>query len=178
MIAPETLSRFAADHDQSALDEELNRLPDKYRLPLFLCCIEGMSRNDAARRLGWSLGSLKGRLERGRLLLRRRLMLRGVSLSVALALLIRTQQTAQAAVAPSLVASTVQAGVQYAAGQGVVGCVSQNALSLANGSLHVMSLTTSKVVLCSLMVIGLLTWERVGCPRPRLPVVTKSKDRL
>ncbi len=168
MIATETLSQFASDRDQSALDEELNRLPDKYRLPVFLCCVEGISRNEAAHRLGWSLGSLKGRLERGRQLLRRRLMLRGVSLGVALAFLVHTQQTAQAAVAPSLVASTVQAGVQYAAGQGVVGYVSQNALSLANGSLQVMSLTTAKVALCSLIVIGSLTWGASWLPAPAI----------
>jgi RNA polymerase sigma factor (sigma-70 family) len=168
MIATETLSQLASDHDQSALDEELNRLPDIYRLPLFLCCVEGVSRNEAADRLGWSLGSLKGRLERGRQLLRRRLMLRRVSLGVALALFVRTQQTAQAAVAPSLVASTVQAGMQYAAGQSVVGYASQNAFSLANGSLHVMSLTTSKVVLCSLLVIGLLTWGTSWLPAPAI----------
>lgn len=168
MIATGTLSHFASDHDQSTLDEELNRLPDRYRLPVFLCCVEGMSRNEAARRLGWSVGSLKGRLERGRQRLRRRLLLRGVSLGVALALLVHAQQTAQAAVAPSLVASTVRAGLQYAAGQGMVGYVSQNSLSLANGSLHVMSLTVSKVVLCSLMVIGSITWGASWLPAPAI----------
>lgn len=158
MIGAETLSEITSNHDRSILDQELNRLPDQYHLPLFLCCVQDMSRDEAARRLGCSLGSLKGRLERGRQLFRRRLMRRGVSLGTALTLLIRTQHTAEAAVTPSLVASTVQAGVQYATGQTVVGYVSQNALSLARWSLHVMSLTTAKSVLCSLMVVGLLTW--------------------
>lgn len=166
MIVAETLTELASDHDQSALDEELNRLPERYRLPLFLCCIEGMPRDEAAYRLGWSPASLKGRLERGRQLLRRRLMLRRVSLGVALALLVRSQQTAQAAVAPSLVASTVQAGVRSAAGQSASGYVSQNALSLANGSFRVMSMTSSKVVLCSLAAVGLLTWGAAWLSAP------------
>ena len=168
MIAKETLPQIASDHDQSALDEELNRLPDKYRQPLFLCCVEGLPRNEAARRLGLSLGSLKGRLERGRQVLRRRLMLRRASLGVTLALVIGSQQTAQGAVSSSLVASTVQASMQYATGQAVVGYVSQNALSLANGSFQIMSLTTSKIVLCSLLVIGVLTWGASWLPAPAI----------
>ena len=66
----------------------------------------------------------------GRQVLRRRLMLRRASLGVTLALVIGSQQTAQGAVSSSLVASTVQASMQYATGQAVVGYVSQNALSL------------------------------------------------
>ena len=52
---------------------ELARLPVSYRLPLLLCAIEGLSREEAARRLNWPIGSVKGRLERGRELLRTRL---------------------------------------------------------------------------------------------------------
>src|SRR4051794_29236215 len=65
----------------AALDEELARLPEPFRLAVVLCCLEGLSRDEAALRLGCSFGSLKGRLERGRELLRRRLAARGVSLS-------------------------------------------------------------------------------------------------
>lgn len=67
-----------------ALHEELGRLPEQYRLPLILCCLEGRTRDEAARQLGWGVGKLKGMLDRGRRLLRRRLERRGLSLSAAL----------------------------------------------------------------------------------------------
>jgi RNA polymerase sigma factor (sigma-70 family) len=66
------------------LHEELNRLPDKLRLPLLLCYLEGKSRDEAAAELGWSVGMVKGSLERGRLRLRDRLQRRGVALSAGL----------------------------------------------------------------------------------------------
>lgn len=149
--------RISMEHDRSVVDEELNRLPDRYRLPLFLCCIEGKTRDEAARQLGWSMGSLKGRLERARQLLHSRLILRGVTLSVAAALLMRSQALAQVSVPPSLVVSTVQAGLRFAAGNSPVGYVSPNSLSLANWSLQAMSISMFKVVACSLLVIGALT---------------------
>jgi RNA polymerase sigma factor (sigma-70 family) len=66
------------------IDEELARLPEVYRLPLLLCCVEGLSREEAARQLGWSDGAVKGRLERGRRQLAARLAKRGVAPSALL----------------------------------------------------------------------------------------------
>jgi RNA polymerase sigma factor (sigma-70 family) len=66
------------------LDEEVNRLPDRLRLPILLCYFEGKTRDEAAEALGWKLSTLRGRLEDGRVRLRDRLALRGVELSVAL----------------------------------------------------------------------------------------------
>jgi RNA polymerase sigma factor (sigma-70 family) len=61
------------------IDEELRRLPEKYRSAVLLCCVEGRTHAEAARQLGCPLGTLRSRLERGRELLRVRLGRRGVS---------------------------------------------------------------------------------------------------
>ena len=69
---------------RQVLHEELGRLPEKNRLPILLCHLEGRTQDEAARALGWSLGRLRGRLLRGRELLRRRLARRGLAPSVPL----------------------------------------------------------------------------------------------
>jgi len=67
---------------RSVLDAELLQLPEKYRAPVVLCDLEGRTREEAARQLGWPAGSMSRRLDRGRSLLRRRLTHRGVALTV------------------------------------------------------------------------------------------------
>jgi RNA polymerase sigma factor (sigma-70 family) len=66
----------------AVLDEEMVALPEKYRAPLVLCYLEGLTNEDAARRLGWAPGSMSYRLARGRELLRRRLTRRGLYLAL------------------------------------------------------------------------------------------------
>ena len=68
----EPLTEVSSQESIGVIDAELARLPYRYRLPLILCGLEGRTRDEAAARLGWTLGSVRGRLERGRQLLRRR----------------------------------------------------------------------------------------------------------
>jgi RNA polymerase sigma factor (sigma-70 family) len=89
-----------------ALDEELQRLPARLRSPLLLCYLSGLTRDEAARQLGWSLGTLKRRLEEGRTALRGRLERRGIS-AAGLALAVLSPSSLNAAVCPSLAESCV-----------------------------------------------------------------------
>jgi RNA polymerase sigma factor (sigma-70 family) len=113
------------------VDEEVRRLPEVYRLPVLLCCLEGRSLEEAARQLGWTLGSVKGRLERGRVKLHNRLVRRGLTLSAALAAVELSRDAGSAAVVARLGVSTVRAARGFAVGPSVVEGASAQAAALA-----------------------------------------------
>src|SRR5262245_42158668 len=77
------LAELSARELVSVLDDELQRLPDRLRQVLVLCCLEGRSQEETAAMLGMSPGAVRGRLERGRRRLRERLARRGLTFSVA-----------------------------------------------------------------------------------------------
>jgi RNA polymerase sigma factor (sigma-70 family) len=96
-LEPET----PLDEVRRVVREELNLLPDSYRLPLALCYLEGLTHEEAANRLGWPVGTVKVRLVRGRRQLRDRLDRRGLALGVAfLLLLLRRDASASLATGP------------------------------------------------------------------------------
>ena len=85
------------DELRMALHDEIDRLPDRYRRPVILCLLEGMSQEHAAARLGWTEGSVRGRLARGKARLRDRLTRRGIALTAVLAELAEPGPAAAAA---------------------------------------------------------------------------------
>jgi RNA polymerase sigma factor (sigma-70 family) len=95
------------------IDEELFRLPERLRLPLVRCYLEGETQDEAARRLGWPRGTLKRRLERGRDLLRTRLVQRGVTLSAGLLATVLVADASHAAESAALRSAAVRAALTF-----------------------------------------------------------------
>ncbi len=129
-----------------ALDEELIRLPARLRLPMVLCCLEGATQEEAARKLGWSLATFKRRLVRGRELLHARLAGRGLTLAAALAALEFSNGAGTAAAPTVLVGSTAQAALAYMAGRSLLDANTIRAARLAQTLLKNLLLTKVKMV--------------------------------
>src|SRR5262245_36514235 len=102
------------------LDQELQRLPEKYRAAVVLCYFEGKTPEEAAQLLHCQTGALKMRLSRAREMLRNRLTRRGVTLSAGGFATLLAQEAASAAVLPPALVGTSEAALLAATGQGVV----------------------------------------------------------
>ena len=135
------------------LDEELNRLPRRYRAALVACDLEGKPRREAALQLGIPEGTLSTHLARGRKLLRERLVRRGVSLGVGpLAGLARP--IAEAVVPERLMGLTVQATLDYVSGSDAARTVPRAVATLAERVLKMRFLTRLSLIMASLMAAG------------------------
>src|SRR5262249_23108006 len=140
----------------TVLDEELLRLPEKYRAPLVLCYLEGETQEEAARHLGWARSTLQGRLERGKDLLRVRLERRGVLFSRGLWEQALGESRASAAFAAALVDATVEVALAFGAGESLAGAISAQAMTLAKVALQAMFLTKIKVAAMVLLSVSFL----------------------
>src|SRR6516225_2718544 len=120
------------------LDRELSRLPEKYRLPIIFCDLEGKSRRQAARLLGCPEGSLSSRLTRAKAMLARRLARHGLAVSGASLAASLAQQRASASVSPSVFSSTIRSAAMMAAGKAAVSGVSPQVAAIMEGVLKVM----------------------------------------
>ncbi len=137
----------------AALDEELSRLPEKYRAALVLCYLEGRTRRDAARQLGVPEGTLAARVARGRALLAKRLARRGLIVSAG---------AAPACVPAAALSSTLNAARLLAAGQ-AGGAVAAPVAALTEGVPKAMLLTRTRAVLAmGLVVVALMLGGTVG----------------
>lgn len=141
---------------RGAIDEELQRLPEKQRQPLILCYLEGLTQDEAAQRLNWPRGTLKRRLESGREKLRLRLTQRGISLGTGLFAVALTESASRGAFPLTLRLATVKAAVAFVGGEGGALATTQAAL-LANGALQTVLTTKLKLGVLLLVLLGFAT---------------------
>ena len=126
------------------LHEELTALSERYRAPLVTCYLEGKTQDEAALQLGMAKSTLKERLERGRTLLRTRLVRRGLG-STALLTAAAWPDATLACVPADLLADTVQAATQLAGGQAAATILSPKIIALTGGTLKTVLVANLKL---------------------------------
>jgi RNA polymerase sigma factor (sigma-70 family) len=135
---PDLLDELSVRELLAIFDEEVQQLPQQYRLPLILCCLEGRTQEEVARQLGWTPGAVKGRLERGRAQLQQRLSRRGLSLSAAMVALETTPALPSGFLARALADGPLATQVVALASEGIRSTVT----------------TRMKVVVALLLTVG------------------------
>ena len=187
MLPVEPPDQTMASELRAVLDEELARLPERHRTAILLCELEGLSRREAAIRLGISEGTLSSRLARAKSRLRDRLTRRGFALSAATLASVLAQDAHAVILPPVLVDSTIRVATLVAAGSSLAGVVSTSVATLTEGVLKAMLLAKLKFAFLGLVTLAVVSTSvgvvaQDGPDRPsdndRLKAVERKLDRL
>jgi RNA polymerase sigma factor (sigma-70 family) len=156
MQSNEPLDELTWQELRAVLDEEIGRLPQKFQLPLVLCHLEGRSHADAAKELDCPKRSLTNRLERGRELLRLRLIRRGITLSAGALAVGLSEKVGGTALGAMLAIKTVKAAMCLGAGKAVAaGLLSSQAAALAEKTIAGMMVAKCKLTgLVAILVLA------------------------
>lgn len=172
----ETPSRPSGDADTEALwqdvrpilDEEIQRLPEKYRLPIILCHLEGQTNDEAAKILHCPRGTIATRLARARERLRARLLHRGVSLPAAALAALLSDNAMSATIPPLLVGQTAKVVLS--------GTASASITTLTEGVLHAMFVNKVKASLVVALLVVALGGAGFGAYYQRLQFSKRDSE--
>jgi len=150
------------------LDQEVARLPEKYRLPVVLCDLEGSTRREAATRLGWPEGTVAGRLALGRAMLARRLARHGLVVSGGVLATVLSGPGGRAAVPVQLFDSTIRMATGGAFRPGATALAEE----VLRAMLAIRLITLAAVVVAATIGGGLALWAQPtpGGHPPAVPV--------
>ena len=157
LLAAAEIPDLVGHETRTLIEAEIYRLPEKYRVPVILCYLEGYTNQQAARQLNCPEGTILSRLSRARERLRVRLAGCGLSLSAAALGTILSENAASAATTDVLVSSTINAAIPYASGPVTSGQISPSVVALSEGVLQSMFLNKVKfavVAILSLATVG------------------------
>ena len=153
------------------LDDELERLPYRYRAPLVLCDLEGQTHEQAAAQLRCPIGTVKSRLSRGRDRLRDRLLRRGVMPAGVLTSLVAAEKAS--AVPSELLHATLRAATRLTTGKAVAaGVISIQVTDLMRGVMRSMVISKFKVA------AGAVSRGRTHGRGRRLSFSSRRLDRI
>jgi RNA polymerase sigma factor (sigma-70 family) len=178
MLPVERTDQTETSELRAILDEELGRLPERYRAAIVLCELEGLTRRQAAGRLGVSEGTLSSRLARAKEQLRNRLTRRGLALSAAGLASALSQEAHAVIVAPALVDSTIRVATLVAAGSSLAGVVSTSVATLTEGVLNAMLFAKLKLIVLGVVTVALVTAGAGVVAQSPGPVPHPDQDRL
>ncbi len=165
------LSALAAHDEVEALHREIERLPERYRTALVLCDLQGLTHEEAARRLGLRTGTISSQVSRARARLRRRLERRGLAYPggfVAAAV----DSTRPSVLPNALAVSTVKNVMSLSTGV-VAGSVPASIVTLSRGVLRSMRLAKIGLITAAMVGLGAVATSvgvgvgaAGGAPRP------------
>lgn len=137
------------------IHSEVARLPERYRGPVVLCDLEGLTHQQAAQQLNCPVGTIGVRLKRARQRLREQLTRRGVVPSVGVMAAVLGTDNASALTSPSLIDSTIEAGIEFAASTGTYSLSAVPVIMLAEGVLRTMALARLKLPTILALAVGI-----------------------
>jgi RNA polymerase sigma factor (sigma-70 family) len=175
VAASDPLAELERRELRDLIGQELHRLPETARLPILLCDAQGLSRSEAARQLGWKEGTVAGRLARARVLMQKRLLQRGITLSATALASTLAEDMASAAPSHELVASTSLRIVSpLNGGRGLAALFARTALGTALRRL-------GTLIFAALAVVGTIAWHRTPAdmttPAGNVGAATLRADR-